>query len=152
MIELMRHLVERYNEEMWNQGRYQTAAEIFAAGYTSDNADTPGRAVGPDGINYYVKLFRDALPDLHSVVHETVAEGNRIAGRFTVTGTHTGAPLLGVAPTGARITYNGYGIFHVAEGKFSHSFVLFDRLGLLIQLGIVPQERLQAVLRASQQK
>ena len=150
MIEIMKRLVERYNEEMWNQGRLEVSSEIFAADYVSDNADTPGRAAGPDSIAHYVKIFRDALPDLHSVVHEIVAQDNRVAGRFTVTGTHTGEPLLGVAPSGAKIRYQGYGIFHVENGKFARSFVLFDRLGLLIQLGVVPKERLpQSVLTAS---
>lgn len=142
MIENMKRMVERYTEEMWNQGRAETADELFAPDYVTDNADTPGRPEGPRGIMQYILLLRAALPDLHGVVHEVVAEGNRIAARFTITGTHAGAPLLGIAPTGNRVTYHGFGIFHVERGKFARSYVLFDRLGLLTQLGALPREGL----------
>jgi steroid delta-isomerase-like uncharacterized protein len=149
MIEQMKHMVVRYTEEMWNEGRSETAEELFAPDYVTDNADTPSRKIGPAGIMEYILLLRAALPDLHGVVHEVVAEDKRIAARFTITGTHTGAPLLGKSATGQRVKYDGFGIFHLENGKFARSYVLFDRLGLLTQLGIIPRPAMPPALGSS---
>jgi predicted ester cyclase len=72
-------------------------------------------------------------------IEDSVTEGDRIAIRFRITGTHTG-PFMGIAPTGKMIEATGTGIFRVVDGKATDNWVNFDALGLLRQLGAVPNQ------------
>jgi predicted ester cyclase len=81
-------------------------------------------------------MFRAAFPDLAYVAEEGLAEGDLVATRFSATGTHRGT-FLGVAPTGRRVAYSGIDINRVQGGRIVESWVHYDALGLLQQLGIV---------------
>jgi predicted ester cyclase len=70
-----------------------------------------------------------------------VAEGDRVAVRFSMTGKHTGA-MMGITPTGKTIHVTACGIFKVVDGKATDNWVNFDALGLLQQLGVVPMRQM----------
>jgi predicted ester cyclase len=70
-------------------------------------------------------------------VEDLVAEGDKVAARVTVRGTHRGA-FLGLAPTGKAVTQTGIDIVRVAGGKAVERWGSFDELGLLQQLGALP--------------
>jgi len=93
---------------------------------------------GRDGFARYVALVRDAFPDFHNTVETLVAEDETVVARLTYRGTHRGE-LFGVAPTGKQVTYVGVAIFRVADGQIAEGWVLSDTLGLMRQLGIVPE-------------
>jgi steroid delta-isomerase-like uncharacterized protein len=78
-----------------------------------------------------------AFPDMHWVVEEMVAEGDKVFTRFTWTGTHRG-PFLGVPATGKSVTVKGVVIDELAGGKMSRSRILMDSLGMMQQLGVIP--------------
>src|SRR5262249_28409506 len=59
-----------------------------------------------------VTMLRTAMPDMHVVVEETVAESSKVFGRITTSGTHTGGPLFGVPATGRPVHVAG---FHLVE-------------------------------------
>jgi predicted ester cyclase len=65
-----------------------------------------------------LQLRRTAFPDIHFTVADLVAEGNRVAARWTLTGTQTGE-LRGRASTGQRVSVPGITVFHVVNGKIS---------------------------------
>ena len=67
-----------------------------------------------------------------------IAEGDKVVGRVTMRGTHRGA-LMGIAPTGKHVTMTGIGIFRVEEGKIAEMWDNQDVLGLMQQLGAIPQ-------------
>src|SRR5262249_14013853 len=69
----------------------------------------------------------------HNRVEELVAEGDRVVARLTYTGTHAGA-LLGIAPTGRRVSYAGVAVFRIASGQIAEGWVWGDLHGLLGQL------------------
>jgi len=78
-----------------------------------------------------------AIPDAHINIDDMVAEGDRVAVRWTVTGTHKGE-FMGIPPTNKKVTSWGIEIYRIAGGKFVESWERFDDLGLMQQLGIVP--------------
>jgi predicted ester cyclase len=71
------------------------------------------------------------------VVEDQLAEGDRVGTRFTARGTHAGS-FLGIPATGKAIAVEGIAIDRFAAGKLVESWLVYDRLGLLQQLGAVP--------------
>src|SRR6516165_9628861 len=51
--------------------------------------------------SHFIAAFRAALPDIHNVVEDVIAEGDKVSVRWTGSGTHTGARLMGI-PAGGR--------------------------------------------------
>ena len=55
-----------------------------------------------------------------------------------MTGTHRG-DLFGISPTGKQVRMGGISIYRIADGRMREAWVARDDLGLLRQLGAVPQ-------------
>ncbi len=89
------------------------------------------------GEKQYIVLFHAAFPDAHITLEDTIAEEDKVASRWILRGTHQGE-LRGVPPTGKQVTVTEIGINRIAGGKFEESWVNFDVLGLLQQLGVIP--------------
>jgi predicted ester cyclase len=85
-----------------------------------------------------VTEIRQAFPDYAGTNVEQIAEGDKVANRFVFLGTHLGE-FEGVTPTGKRVEFIGHSIDRVVEGKIVESWVEVDMLGVMEQLGVVPQ-------------
>lgn len=125
--------------EAWGEGRLEVIDELYAPDYVDNvsRGPEPTTVRGPDGLKAAVTLFRAAFPDLRYEVDEQVAEGEVVVTRFSAAGTHM-RPFLGAAPTERRVAYGGIDINRVRDGRIVESWVQYDALGLLQQLGIVP--------------
>jgi len=77
--------------------------------------------------------FRNAFPDIRVTVEDLVAEGDRVVVRWSFCGTQRGE-VLGVAPTGRRVTVTGMIFYRISEGGISEYWGSWDRMGLLQQL------------------
>lgn len=84
-----------------------------------------------------VSLFHTAFPDLVITVEDTITQQARVATRFTIRGTQTG-PFAGAAPTGKRVLITGIAISRLAHGRITEQWDQADMLGLLQQLGALP--------------
>ena len=82
--------------------------------------------------------IRRAFPDYSGTNVDQIAEGGKVANRFVFLGTHLGE-FEGVAPTGKRVEFVGASIDRVVDGKIVESWVEVDMLGVLQQLGAVPE-------------
>ena len=82
--------------------------------------------------------IRQAFPDYAGTNLDQIAEGEKVANRFVFLGTHLGE-FEGVAPTGKRVEFIGHSIDRVVEGKIVESWVEVDMLGVMEQLGAVPE-------------
>ncbi len=113
-----KELVHRWFDEVWNQGREDTIDELFAA----------------NGVTYGL----GEIPDTHGPPEfNTVVEGDKIAVRVEITGTHLGNGL-GIPATGKKISMQGICLIHAAGGKLVAGWNSWDQLGLLRQLGAIP--------------
>ena len=81
---------------------------------------------------------RAAFADLRVTIEDLVAEGDKVVKRFTLRGTHTGA-FEGLPPTGKQIMLDGITIVRLADGKIQEIWEAYDMLGVLQQLGVIPQ-------------
>jgi len=93
-----------------------------------------GREKYIDGMS----LFINAFPDIQiTELYPMVAQGDTVSTRVTWTGTHTG-DLMGIAPTGKRVTVTDMHVEHITGGKIIERFAVPDTMGLMQQLGVVP--------------
>jgi steroid delta-isomerase-like uncharacterized protein len=143
-------IVRRFFAELWNERRLELADELFAPDCVthqlrSGEADAPAPRT-PDLLKQHVAEWLAALPDLRFDIEQMLAEGDEVATRCTMRGTHTG-PLLGVAPTGRQLEVRLFTIHRVAAGRIVEDWVLVEAQGLFEQLGLVPP-REQLLARA----
>ena len=81
-------------------------------------------------------MFFAALPDLQAIIHDQVADGDKVVTRKTLRGTHLG-PWMGIPPTGKVIDIEVIDILAVRDGKITDHWNLVDRLGLMQQMGVL---------------
>ena len=92
---------------------------------------------GREAYKQVVSLFLSGFPDLKTTVDDIVAEGDRVACRWTFRGTQRGE-MMGIPPTGKRVLGSGMSIHRIADGKIAEGWFNFDTLGMLQQLGAIP--------------
>ena len=98
-----RTLIHRWFEEVWNQGREATIDELFAADAIAHGLGEKGVEVrGPGELKTFWRNLRSAIPDIHIRVEDTVADGDKVAARVFLEGTHTGDGL-GIPASGNRV-------------------------------------------------
>jgi steroid delta-isomerase-like uncharacterized protein len=129
-------LIRRYIEEAWNRGDLSVIGEVFAESHVGNDPANPG-VRGPEGVRQLVILYRSAFPDTHFIIEDQIAEGDRVVTRWRASGTHKGE-LIGIAPTGKRVTVTGIDVSRISGGKVVESWGNWDTLGLMQQLGVVP--------------
>jgi steroid delta-isomerase-like uncharacterized protein len=94
--------------------------------------------VGLPGYKQLLPAFFTAFPDSHFTVEDLIAEGDKVVWRLTTRGTHQGE-FMGMPPTGKQISWTGIEISRIEAGKFVEGWDSLDNLGLLQQLGAIPQ-------------
>lgn len=150
MSEQNKVIVRRSFEELFTQGKLDVADAVFAKDYVGHDPAMPRDIRGPDEFKQFVQMYRTAFPDLKLVVDAQIAEGDMVATRFTATGTHRGE-LMGIAPTGAKLTVSGISIDRMANGQSVESWTSYDVFNMLRQLGAIPSAPLGAEKKAQQQ-
>jgi len=138
MSEHNKAIVRRLFAELWNNGKLSVADEIFTPNYEHHDSSTPDFGHGPESEKKRATLYRTAFPDLHLTIEDVIAEGETVMTRWSCRGTHKG-DLSGIAPTGKQITVSGVTVARVSNGKIAEGYVNWDALGLMQQLGVVPQ-------------
>jgi len=137
MSEQNKAVVRRVFDELWNRGNLPVADEFFASTYTHHDPSTPDAGRGPESEKKRVTLYRTALHDLRLTIEDIIAEGEMVMARWSCRGTHKG-DLNGIAPTGKQIAISGISMVRFASGKMVEGWINWDALGLMQQLGVVP--------------
>jgi len=138
MSEANKNVVRRLFEEVWNKSNLPVADEIFAPTYIHHDPSTPDVGRGPESEKKRATLYRTAFPDLRLTIEEIIAEGETVMARWSCRGTHKG-DFSGIAPTGKHIIISGVSIARFANGKMVEGWINWDALGLMQQLGVVPE-------------
>ena len=138
MSENNKVVVRRLLDEVWNKGNLSLVDELFTPNFEFHDASTPDLGRGPESEKKRVTLYRNAFPDLRLTIEDMIAEGETVVTRWTCRGTHKG-DLSGIAPTGKQITISGITVGRFANGKIAQGYANWDALGLMQQLGVVPQ-------------
>jgi steroid delta-isomerase-like uncharacterized protein len=135
--EANKELVQAFIQELFTKGDLEAVDRYLAPDFVNHDPPFPGAPEGPEGMRQASVLYRRALPDWHSDLHQLVAEDDIVVERFTASGTHQGE-LMGVPGTGKTITLPGINIFRISDGKIIERWGQLDQLGVLHQLGLTP--------------
>jgi len=130
-------VVRRFLEEVFTGGNLELADEIFAPNYVLHDPSVPQGARGPEGMKQYVAMYRSAYPDTRFTVEDQIAEGDRVVTRWAANGTQRGE-LMGIPPTGMPVTISGIEVDRIGDGRIEESWVIYDALGMMQQLGVIP--------------
>jgi len=134
----LKELTRKFIDEVWSQGKLDLVEQLVAPECVTHDPAAPGGAIrGLDGIKQLVSMYRNAFPDTEFEINDLILEGNKVAARLTVSGTHKGA-LMGIPATGKRVSITGTSITHFRDGKQVESWASYDQLGMLRQLGVAP--------------
>jgi steroid delta-isomerase-like uncharacterized protein len=129
-------LVKRFFDEVCNQQKLQVADVLFSNTHIYHDPQTPA-APGPDGMKEVIRTYQEAFAGATWHLIETIVADNDIITRWKGSGTHR-KELNGIPPTGKNVTVDGIWIHRVKNGKIEESWNVWDTLGLLQQLGVVP--------------
>jgi len=138
MSEQNKTSVRRLFEEVWNKGHVTVADELFASNYNHHDSSTPDLGRGPESEKKRVTLYRNAFPDIRFTVEDLISEGETVVARWSCHGTHKGE-LNGIAATGKQFHITGISMARFTNSKMFEGYVNWDGLGLMQQLGVVPE-------------
>ena len=138
-----KEIVRRYYEEALNEERYDLLKELIATDVVnhdplSDETLTPEEARGFEGFRRHVEVFHEAFPDGTVTINDVIAEGDMVAARFTVEGTHEGR-FGGIEPTGKKFSGTSMVFYRIENGKIAERWLESDNLDMLKQLGAYQQ-------------
>lgn len=125
--------------EAYNKGKAAFLA-LMDEGYATDVVIHTSIGEDISGIKNYKQHVSEefsAFPDMHMTFDDLIVEGNKIATRFTWTGTHKGE-YRGIPPTDKKITIWGINMARMTGGKIVEEWIRYDTLGTMQQLGLVP--------------
>ena len=133
-LERNKETVREVFEESLNKKNLDLLHDLFAA----DFVGTQGQK-GPDGFRVPIGPLLDAVPDIHYIIKDLVAEDDKVVIRWTWLGTHTFA-FRNIPATGKTISNEGMAVFVLKDGKIASANVQTDRLGFLQAVGALPAD------------
>ena len=137
MSEQNKALARRFFLEVCDGRKPGVADEIFAAGHRYDDPASPGIPEGPNGMKLLSSTYYTAFADAYWKVDEQVAVDDVVVTRWTAGGTQT-AELMGIPPTMRKVQVAGISFQRISAGRIQETRSLWDALGMLQQLGVVP--------------
>jgi steroid delta-isomerase-like uncharacterized protein len=123
--------IQAFNERDWVTERAIRSPEYRA--YLSGAPE----ALDAEAWSGFMLAFTTAFPDARISIEACIAEGDTVATRWRLTGTHLGE-FQGIPPTGRPVTFSGLEFNRVADGRFVEHWSMFDNVALLRQIGTVP--------------
>ena len=129
-------IIRRNCEEILNKGDLAVAGETIANNYVYHGSGGQ-EFKGPEGFKQFITMLRTAFPDFHCTVEDMFAEGDKVAHRLTLRGTHKGE-FMGIAPTGKQVAITANVISRFAGGKEVEAWSNLDDLGMMQQMGVAP--------------
>ena len=135
-IEDNKALVGRFYEDCVNQGNLALMDELFATDYQHHDPAFPAEWQN-GGLAVYKlvnETFVSTFVPFHIEVKQIVAEGDKVASRWIVSGNQV-KEFQGIPPTGKRVEFENLTIHRIADGRIAEAWVSYDALGLLQQLG-----------------
>ena len=125
--------VRRWFEEVWNKGREGAIDEMFAADGLAHGLEGDAPVRGAAGFKPFFRKFREAFPEIRVTVEDAITEGDKVAARCSVRGTHRG-DSLGFKATQQPVEFEGITIVRLRDGKIVEAWNHFDFMKMFQQL------------------
>ncbi len=128
-------LVRRFYEDYYNNRRLELIDEAFSPSYVHHTPEAPDGKMSFEEYREHMLLLSRAFPHMKVSIEDQVAEGDKVATRFTMYGTQEG-DLPGMPSEGREIKVPVMTILRVLGGKILEGWELYDSLDMAIQLGV----------------
>jgi steroid delta-isomerase-like uncharacterized protein len=112
--------------------------EVYAADLVWHEPDRD--IEGPEEAKQFISMYKTAFPDLNVTVEDAIAEGDKAVTLWTMRGTHQGEIEELGPPTGRQVEFQGLTLHRIEGGKIVEEWDRYDNLGLMQQLGLVPEQ------------
>ncbi len=129
--------VRRMIEQVYNKRRLDLIEEFFAEDVILHVVGYPSSS-GLVALRETIAKSLNTFPDFRLAFEDEIAAGDKVAARWTMTGTQKGE-LFGIPATGKQVTHSGVTFYRLSNAKIAELWFLADNLGLMQQLGVIPQ-------------
>lgn len=129
-------LVRRFYEELYDRGNSGIIDELFSPDYVHHIPDVMGKKMDFQDFKKRELQLASAFPDREKIIEDQVAEGDRVATRSTMRGTHTGN-MPNIPATGRKVEVSAIIINRLADGKIVEGWETYDSLGMMMQLDVI---------------
>lgn len=136
-IERNKELLRKAVEEVWNKGNFDNMKDMVSDDFVIHFPREEIRGV--ENIKEFYTELRKAFPDINFTIVDQVAEENKVVTHWTATGTHKGE-FNGIPATGQKVKFSAIDIDKISNGKFVECWSNMDELGLMQQLGVIPEK------------
>jgi predicted ester cyclase len=133
-IEENKEIVHRY-QNIYNSNNLDALDEVVSNDFLTPKI-MPGIPTGMEGAKAAHRIMLTGFPDYQTIIDDLFAEGDKVAARITMGGTHTGS-FMGIPPTGRHVSFTGMYIARIAGGKIVEHWGEEDGVSLLQQLGVL---------------
>jgi ketosteroid isomerase-like protein len=128
-------VVRRFYEELATGRKLELAEDLFTAEHVLHDPQV-ATGIGPQGVVDAIRIYQEGV-DGRWDIEEIFSAGDRVVVRWTGSGTHV-AEVNGIPPTGKPVRVDAISIHRMAEQRIAESWEVWDTLGFLQQLGVVP--------------
>jgi steroid delta-isomerase-like uncharacterized protein len=133
-IEAHKNIVRHY-QAIYNSNNLDGLDEVVSKDLLTPKI-MAGIPTGIEGAKAVHHIMLTGFPDYQTMIDDLLAEGDQVAARITMTGTHTG-DFMGIPPTGRSVSFTGMYIARIANGKIVEHWGAEDGVSLLQQLGVL---------------
>jgi steroid delta-isomerase-like uncharacterized protein len=131
-----KELAQRWFSEVMSEGKTEVIDELCAPDFVDHNP-FPGTSPDLAGLKDFVTQIRTAFPDLQMAADDLIVEGDRLAVRSTMRGTHEG-DFMGIAATGKKVEVSNFDFVRFENDQAAEHWGAIDSDALMGQLGVAP--------------
>jgi steroid delta-isomerase-like uncharacterized protein len=130
-----KQLIRQYFEAYDQQDTERIEQSVSSSNYSFHLPGMP--PMDWNGTKQFYAAAWSAFPDLHHDILDIVAEGDKVAVRYSIIGTHKGE-LQGIPPTGKEVSFGAMDFITLMDGKVAEEWEIADTMGLMQQIGAIP--------------
>lgn len=135
-MKINKYIVGQFYTDVINKGNEDVMKEIVSDNFI-DHYASPNHPKGINGFKEFLNMIATAFPDIQVKVEDMIQEGDKMAVRLTIEGTHTGTLMGRIPASGRKAVWTGIDILKIENGKITERWSQRDLLELMRQIGVL---------------
>lgn len=131
-----RELARRFFEDLCTKRQNDLASVLLAPDVVLHDPQIPNVRGLQAAVETFA-VYQEGFDGVWTIEEIILGEHDRVTVRWTGSGTHK-AEVMGIPPTGKSVRVDAISVLRIADGKIAEMWEVWDTLGMLQQLGVVP--------------